>query len=492
MNALSRFDLRKRYILTLFIVIFVSACLLILVMYHALNQYMTAYISQYWKDYTNTFAESIKYPVIMGSISNTETMSKNFIANDKIVKVSVFNSQQVLLSSAFAQEKFKNIACQSRQTPIDTSFFIETQDYWCFYSPIQQESIYLGHVELIAAKSPFKSMIKRFLLFSVVVSVLFSIIIFVAIGYYSNLYTTLLLNISQVLLDYNQGKRGKRIAFSGISDLDKMCETFNEVLEKIELHEQTLEQRVATRTNELMIALDNSQAANRYKHQIIAMVTHEMKTPLHAIMGFLQSVRRDLPPSPDFDLMRTFHTRALIRADELNKLIENMLLQGKLEASRFELSYSTISVKGLILACLDKIHTKNQNHVTLLGDDIRIVSDADALTHILGNLLSNAFKFTTHGLITLKWWLTPNQFWIQVIDTGCGIPQELRDQIFDPFWQVDMTLSRKYSGHGLGLAIVQQFIQRLNGLISVESNSEQGSIFTVILPISETTSVHPL
>lgn len=125
-------------------------------------------------------------------------------------------------------------------------FTIKTQDFWCFYTPIKQESIYLGYVELIASKAPFKSVISQFLLLSVGIIFLFSILIFVTIGYYSNLFTTFLLNISQVLLGYNQGKHGKRIAVSGISNLDKIWETFNGVMEKIELHKHTLEQQVAT------------------------------------------------------------------------------------------------------------------------------------------------------------------------------------------------------------------------------------------------------
>jgi signal transduction histidine kinase len=144
-------------------------------------------------------------------------------------------------------------------------------------------------------------------------------------------------------------------------------------------------------------------------------------------------------------------------------------------------------VKPLMQVCADKVaplQARNRNRLTLSGQDVSVVADAEVLMHIINNLLSNACKFTLEGDITLSWWLEPALLVIQVGDTGCGIPDEFRARIFDAFWQVDMSLSRKYGGYGLGLAIVRQFVQQLGGDITVETNVVKGTLFTVKIPNS--------
>lgn len=121
-----------------------------------------------------------------------------------------------------------------------------------------------------------------------------------------------------------------------------------------------------------------------------------------------------------------------------------------------------------------------------------MLGDAEVLSHIVNNLLSNACKFTLEGDINVNWRLDRSALVIQVSDTGCGIPDEFRAKIFDAFWQIDMSLSRKYGGYGLGLAIVRQFVQRLNGDITVEANGVRGTVFTIKIPNSLAPLVHPL
>ncbi|MDO9240698.1 MAG: HAMP domain-containing sensor histidine kinase, partial [Methylicorpusculum sp.] len=261
-----------------------------------------------------------------------------------------------------------------------------------------------------------------------------------------------------------------------------------EMLANIETTEAELEKSVEERTSALKIALESSETANVYKAQIMSMVSHEMKTPLHAIGGYLQLLAERLPDDPAFTDNRALHAKALVRVNDLNNLIDNILLHAKLEADRYEVALTSIAIAPLINACAENVTpllNRNRNQLQLIGSDAVFVSDSEVLRHILNNLLSNACKFTTDGVITLTWRLSQAFLIIEVADTGCGIPAEFCDQIFDPWWQVDMSLSRRYGGHGLGLAITKQFVQRLNGDISVEPNLVCGSVFTIRIPNSK-------
>jgi len=489
MNLPAHLNLRQRYNLTVFIAIALAYCLLIGLLYKVIDNYAGDYTSHYWQDYTKTFSDSVKYSVIMRSTSVSEALTHNFASDKNVLKASVYNSQDELLATSGG-----NLNCMATQTGFTTSLVIDTHDYWCFYSPITQAANFLGHVELIISKADLKAVFGQLLWASGLIILVFTVFIFFVVRHFSGLFTTTLVEMATVLKDVSQGKRGRRVAFSGAADIDMMRDVFNDMLTRIELNEQALEQRVADRTSELKIALDNSQAGNVYKSQIRAMVSHEMKTPLHAVVAGLQLLYEQVPQGPGHELNREYHAKALNRANELNSYIDNMLLHGKLEADQFEVAPALVAIKPLMQGCADKVaplQDRNRNRLTLSGQDISVVCDAEVLRHIVNNLLSNACKFTLEGDITLSWWLEQAALVIQVGDTGCGIPDEFRARIFDAFWQVDMSLSRKYGGYGLGLAIVRQFVQQLNGDITVGANVGKGTLFTVKIPNSAGRLAHP-
>jgi signal transduction histidine kinase len=321
----------------------------------------------------------------------------------------------------------------------------------------------------------------------VLVILFFSVFIFFIVRHLSGLFISTLVEMAAVLKKVSEGERGGRVFFSGAVEIDNMRVTLNDMLANIELNEQALEKSVADRTSALKIALDSSETANVYKAQIMSMVSHEMKSPLHAISGYLQVLAERLPAGPEHDENRVLHSKALVRANDLNGLIDNILLHARLEADKYEVAFAPIAIKPLMTACADNVtpllnRNRNRNRLKLVGRDALFVSDGEVLRHIINNLLSNACKFTLGGDITLAWRVVRSFLVIEVSDTGCGIPVEFYGNIFDAWWQVDMSLGRKYGGHGLGLAITKQFVQRLGGDISVASNDSKGTVFTVRIP----------
>jgi len=312
------------------------------------------------------------------------------------------------------------------------------------------------------------------------------VLIYNVVRRFSGTFTQPLVDIIKVLESFARGNPGGRVAFSVSSELKEMGITFNDMLSRIEENERILEQKIADRTSELKVALDNSEAANQYKTQIVATVSHEMKTPLHIIQNCLAASLEALPDTAENELMREFHQRALMRTADLNDLINNILLQGKLEAKSVAVKLEPLHIMPIMQACADKISPylgRKNNTLKLLGKECSIVSDSELLSHIVNNLLSNACKFTVDGEITLDWWMELSGLILQVADTGCGIPEQFHGKIFDSFWQVDMSMGRKYGGTGLGLTVTKQFVELLRGEISVASYEREGSVFIARIPI---------
>ncbi|MEM7029706.1 MAG: ATP-binding protein, partial [Chloroflexota bacterium] len=109
------------------------------------------------------------------------------------------------------------------------------------------------------------------------------------------------------------------------------------------------------------------------------------------------------------------------------------------------------------------------------------------LQQILANLIGNALKFTAQGEVTLRIYCPDAGHWVmEISDTGQGIPMQAQPLIFDPFWQVDGSITRRQKGTGLGLAIVKQLVELMDGQISVDSQEDQGSTFAVTLPFIRT------
>lgn len=145
-----------------------------------------------------------------------------------------------------------------------------------------------------------------------------------------------------------------------------------------------------------------------------------------------------------------------------------------------------------IIKILPKIKSLNINKLQIYAttpviarDEAAITTDGFRLERILINLISNAIKFTLEGSITLRTWLENNTLCLCVKDTGIGIPKNQQDIIFDIFVRLTISDSSPFEGQGLGLNLVKRFVDDLSGKISVESEENEGSAFTIRLPMAE-------
>ncbi len=502
-------NLRQRFSLTIFVAIAVASSIMVMTIYWAVSKYTQDYTVHYWQEYAQTFANSAKFSVTLASPDKAIEVASHF------KKESIIKKTRILLSSGeILASKGDHAQCSvnTNNTPFSidsfkTKFILELSNAWCFYAPIYYSdenqpyiesdpsknpaTSLIGFVELVVSKQELNKVIQKILWLSIISVIAFELVIFLTVQYFSDVLTRALLQLSSVMKQTSQGKRGVRATFEGPAEISSLKQRLNQMLDQIEAQEEELEEKVSTRTTELKTALESALSASRYKSKIISTVSHEMKSPLHAFMGYSQLALESLDDTSD-PKIKLFLDKGIDSAKNLENQINQILDYARLESGMAQIQQATFTVRSLVIRCVEKIepltrHTGNK--IELIGNNIKIESDQDKLTHILMNLISNANKFTQNGQITITWSIVQHQLIIQVSDNGCGVPEADQDKIFEPFWQADMSFSRPAGGTGLGLAISKLYAELLSGNITVDS-SETGSVFTVMLPIEKAQAAH--
>jgi signal transduction histidine kinase len=239
------------------------------------------------------------------------------------------------------------------------------------------------------------------------------------------------------------------------------------------------------------------ETAHRAKSAFLANMSHELRTPLNAIIGYSEMLQEDMQAEgaiPYLTDLQKIHTAG----KHLLHLIDSILALAKIEAGKMELHLEQIAVSALI----EQIVTEMQPIITAKGNRLQVSSpippislsvDVSKIRQILFNLLSNANKFTEAGTIGLtvekvgqaEIAAPKNSNWIafRISDTGIGMSPSQIEQMFQAFTQADDSTTRRHDGAGLGLSIARRFCQLMHGDISVESKLDQGSVFTVWLPV---------
>ena len=289
----------------------------------------------------------------------------------------------------------------------------------------------------------------------------------------------------------------------GRDELGILCEGFNVMLGRIESAHDELEERVARRTAELQVALQDAEAGNRAKSEFLANMSHELRTPMTAILGFAELLESEFDSQgPDAggsdrlgsDITRSYLETICSNGRHLLHLVNGILDLSKIEAGMMETQTTECSLQEIVedVASILRIRARGKGlslsveYVYPLPATIR--TDAVRLKQILVNLVGNAVKFTEQGSVQIRVRDErvaddDHRVHVAVADTGIGMFPGQLDEIFEAFVQVDTSLTRRFGGTGLGLTISKRLAAILGGSIQAKSLPGQGSTFTLTLEL---------
>ena len=219
--------------------------------------------------------------------------------------------------------------------------------------------------------------------------------------------------------------------------------------------------------------------------QFLSDVSHELKTPMSAIIGSVEILKRDGMESPE--IFNEFMDILLKESYRMQNIINDILELSRLDQTKVSLDYQELDVKAVVKESMDLFEPlAKEKHLSLIyHNQIKepLILDYSTVKTILSNFISNAIKYSNEGIITIKTKKEDDTFILSVQDEGIGIPKNKLNYIYDRFYQVDKSRSSKIST-GLGLSIVKKIVELNQGTIDVESSAGIGSTFIVKLPIN--------
>jgi PAS domain S-box-containing protein len=241
---------------------------------------------------------------------------------------------------------------------------------------------------------------------------------------------------------------------------------------------------------ELQMAFERERAAasrlrelDRLKDEFLSTVSHELRTPLTAIVGFsrlLADGKLD-DEALEADLLR----RLAANAGDMEAMVEQLLDFSSLEAGKVFVRPVPVDVRAVVTATLDRLMHNLSAHelVVEVPEGMAAFADADGISHIVRNLVTNAAKYSDPGTrITVRAWERGTEVELEVTDEGWGIPDELQERIFERFYRAPDAAHAGRRGSGVGLNVVKRYAEMMNGRVWVRSQVGSGTTFTVTLP----------
>ncbi|EWH11177.1 hybrid signal transduction histidine kinase and diguanylate cyclase/phosphodiesterase [Catenovulum agarivorans DS-2] len=458
---------------------------------------------------TSGLAEQGMLALLTGSNDNAEDAINQVLGFKSVVGAAVIDADQQIIAN-------QNIALEQLVIPKHEQEmgYIEDDDFFWFWKLVhinqgdiglgefdQHKQSVLGVVYVKLSKTTLTNTSRDIFIATFLISTIVAVMLVMVVDVTVNRLTRPINELADTMEEAERTGQHLQTQVKGAKEIRQMSHAFNTLMqtlddqdEQLRNHRDQLETEVKLRTAELVQARDSALTASRHKSVFLANITHELRTPIQAIIGYIDLVREEL----EMDGMDNY-TQDLAKvqrnAERLLVLINSILDLSKVEAGRMEVKRETILLKPSLEMAIDTVSPlldKNKN--LFVGPqnqtELMVETDKEKLEQILINLLSNACKFTKNGTISLDFECGEETFAIQVTDTGKGIPADKLAEIFDEFRQVGQgsrpdqgSSSREFEGTGLGLAISQKFARLLGGEISVESTVGKGTCFTVVLPL---------
>ncbi|MCM1467423.1 MAG: cell wall metabolism sensor histidine kinase WalK [Alistipes sp.] len=293
-----------------------------------------------------------------------------------------------------------------------------------------------------------------------VIRILLMVAVFVIAAVFSGMLVEPVEVMSQAIKGFTEGRR-ERVPERGYSEIAELSGEFNKLFGR-------------------MTRLDES------RQEFVSNVSHELKTPLTS-MKILADSLNDQKDAP-VELYKEFMEDITAEIDRENKIINDLLTLVRLGKNKAALNISTVHVNGLVESVLKRLSPiASKENVEIVYESFRDVSadiDAVKISLAITNLVENAIKYNKKdGWIKVSLNADYKYFYLQVEDSGIGIPKEAQDRVFERFYRVDKTRSRETGGTGLGLSITWDAVVMHNGSVKLESEEGKGSKFLIRIPL---------
>ncbi len=469
----------------------------------------------------NTLSANSRQPLVLGKYSEVDALLASLIHQDNIHAAYFFDSKGVPVAEYLQQHdsRFVFQVLQSDFKEVYKPFWTDSITehrllsikHLSLFTPVFYQGKHIATLYLLSDLSRLYGHLSG-VAFAITLSVLLMIFLsWLLAGYLQKPVSVPLLQLTGLMEDVSESKdysiRAEKMSGDEIGTL---VDGFNRMLAQIELHQASLaghqiylEQTVAERTAELRTAVANleqarqqAEAANEAKSHFLSRMTHELRTPLIGVLGMNELLTRTSLSEQQQVLVDTVQKSG----EQLLHLISDVLDFSRIEAGKLQLDPNHFELHQVFTDAVALLSPQAQEKGLSLVLNLpsnatwKVSADETRIRQILMNLIGNAIKFTSIGSITVSLYC-PQQsdssgtFVFEVADTGAGMTTEVKQQIFDVFYQADGTGSGAKSGTGLGLAIVKQLVDLMDGKLNLVSTPGQGSRFRVMveLPLVEET-----
>ncbi|MFT0211028.1 ATP-binding protein [Pseudomonas sp. F1_0610] len=430
------------------------------------------------------FAASAEYSIISGNQESLKSLLDSVYNTPNVVCVKVFNREQQLVEHIDTQTEFKDavFTAEILHHPLSLKdSFLPTET-----STLAPE--YLGYVSIAMTKQHIRAQQIHIILRAIFLTAFALIITGIIAFKLAKGLATPITQLSVAIKDIQKSQPNPVTLPEYGGEIGELAQHIEHLSKVLEHSKQQQRQSIQKLSN----AYQEAEQANKAKSDFLAMMSHELRTPMNGVLGMLQLLESTHQDSEQ----KNYTMMAITSCQQFVQVINDILDYTRFEHSPMHIERVPFSPAKLVNELIEMFTTSaQQKGLSLISQtqpglaQLTMKSDPVRLKQILTNLIGNAIKFTDSGTVILETsWVYKNaqslELVFKVTDTGIGIAREHQADIFSPFNQADITITRRYGGTGLGLTIARNLAEQMNGSLILQSTLGQGSCFTFRVPVT--------